>query len=142
MHCPNCSTELSKEANFCFRCGFDMKKEKPSEPKKPKTSPKVTYNGYLSVGGWLFIIAGAIVAIIIIRNANSGFRELDSGILLTGLAVLFSTVIYAWLYFGLHKTILKISRIEQALGIDNEEVVIRKQDQIIESSNPPKNSTK
>ena len=138
MNCPHCKAELDERANFCYSCGFDLKKEKPGEMKRQKVDPKVAYGGYLAVGGWLTIIAGAIIAIIIFSKANSGFGRANNEIIWTGIVVLVSTVIYAWLYFGLHKAILKISRIEQALGIDNEEVVMRKQDEIIESSIPTK----
>lgn len=67
--------------------------------------------------GWITIIAGAIAALILFSKSNSGYRGIDDGIILMGFAVIISAVIYAWLYFGLNKAILKITRIEQALGI-------------------------
>ena len=118
MNCPHCKAELSEGASFCHSCGFDLKKEKPVEMKRQNVDPKVAYGGYLVVGGWLIIIAGAIVAIIIFSQANFGHRGFGSGIFWMGVGVFISTVIYAWLYFGLHKALLKILRIEQALGID------------------------
>ncbi|NIM13258.1 MAG: hypothetical protein GTO45_14190 [Candidatus Aminicenantes bacterium] len=118
MNCPHCKAELSEGASFCYSCGFDLKKEKPAEMQRQKVDSKVEYGGYLAVGGWLTIIAGVIITIIICSQANTGFRGFDSRIFLTGVGVFISMIIYAWLYFGLHKAILKISRIEQALGID------------------------
>lgn len=120
MNCPQCKAEFTGKANFCYSCGFDLKKGKPAKMRKQKVSPKVPYGGYLAIGGWLTIIAGVIITVIIFSKVDSRFGGTTDGIILTCLAVLISTVIYAWLYFGLHKAILKISRIEQALGIDNE----------------------
>ena len=121
MQCPHCSAELSEGVNFCFECGFDLKKEKPAQKKMQEVNPIVAYGGYLAVGGWLTIITGAIIAGIIFKQADSGYGGLNLGIFLTGLAIFISTITYSWLYFGLHKAVLKISRIEQALGIDNDD---------------------
>ena len=120
MNCPHCKAELVKGANFCYICGFDLKKEKPAEMKRQKVSPKVPYRGYLAVGGWLIILGGVIIALTIFYKVDSGFGMSNNVGILTGLVVLIPTIIYAWLYFGLNNAILKISRIEQVLGIDNE----------------------
>ncbi|MCK5058192.1 MAG: zinc ribbon domain-containing protein [Candidatus Aminicenantes bacterium] len=121
MLCSKCYEELSEGANFCSTCGLDVRKDKPIELKRTdkrlKVNSEVEYGGYLAVGGWLMIIAGAIVALILLSKANSGFGFIDNKIILIGGVVVISAVTYAWLYFGLHKAILKITRIEQVLGI-------------------------
>ena len=117
MFCSKCNKELSEGVNFCSKCGLDVRKDKPNEANRQAVSPEVGYGSYLAIGGWLTIIAGAIVAIMLFSKANSGYRRADDGIVMTGFVVLISAIIYAWLYFGLHKAILKITRIEQALGI-------------------------
>jgi hypothetical protein len=43
----------------------------------------------------------------------------------TGVGVFVSTLIYALLYFGLHKALLKIKRIEEALGIASYEPAVQ-----------------
>lgn len=125
MKCLHCKEELPEGANFCFNCGFDLNKKEPGEINRQNINPKVEYGGYLAVGGWLTIIVGAIIAIYISRNANTGFERMDNAIIMTSLAIFVPTVIYSWLYFGLHKIILKIARIEQALGIADEKPIIQ-----------------
>ncbi|HLP45451.1 MAG TPA: hypothetical protein VK469_05875 [Candidatus Kapabacteria bacterium] len=44
--------------------------------------------------------------------------------ILLGFAGFISGLIFAWLYFGLHKVILKISRIEKTLEAIKEDAVL------------------
>ena len=119
MNCSNCGNNLAEGVNFCSNCGLNVNNGKPAEKKQIKISPEVVYGHYLPIGGWISIIAGVIVAIYTFSKANTGYNRLDSGVVITGLVIFISSVIYALLYFGLHKAILKINRIEEALGIAN-----------------------
>lgn len=117
MLCTKCNEELSEGVNFCSNCGLDLRKDPPVEVNRREVNPEVGPGTYLVTGGWLIIAAGVIAAIWLFSKANTGYRRADDGLLITGFVVLISAIIYAWLYFGLHKAILKITRIEQALGI-------------------------
>jgi len=124
MKCSNCNEELPERANFCFNCGFGigsgMKKEEPVG----EVALIDDYGGYLSVGGWINIITGAILAILLFNKASEGYR-VDGVLILLGFAGFISGLIFAWLYFGLHKVILKISRIEKTLESIKEDVVVK-----------------
>ncbi|MCX6580184.1 MAG: zinc ribbon domain-containing protein [Candidatus Aminicenantes bacterium] len=128
MKCSNCNEELPERANFCFNCGFGigsgMKKEEPVELNRREVALIDDYGGYLSVGGWINIISGAILAILLFNKASEGYR-VDGVLIMLGFAGFISGLIFAWLYFGLHKVILKISRIEKTLESIKEDVVIK-----------------
>ncbi|HLP61606.1 MAG TPA: zinc ribbon domain-containing protein [Candidatus Deferrimicrobium sp.] len=124
MKCSNCNEELPKKANFCFNCGSDMKKEEPIELNRSEVALIDDYGGYLSVGGWINIIAGAILAILLFNKASEGYT-VDSILIMLGFVSFISGLIFAWLYFGLHKVILKISRIEKTLEAIKEDAVIK-----------------
>jgi len=128
MKCSNCNEELPERANFCFNCGFgmgsDMKKEESVELNRREVALIDDYGGYLSVGGWINIITGAILAILLFNKASEGYR-VDGVLIMLGFAGFISGLIFAWLYFGLHKVILKISRIEKTLESIKEDVVIK-----------------
>lgn len=121
MNCPNCKTDLIDGANFCSECGFDLNK-KPGETNQQEAAvkPKVLYSGYLPVGGWINIIAGVILAVILFSKESS--LNAEGNLAFLGVVSLASGILIAWLYFGLHKVILKVSRVEQALGIDDDEI--------------------
>ena len=133
MNCPHCKAKLPEGANFCFGCGFDMvkrdmvkkKAKKPAKMNQQEVDFKVEYGGYLSVGGWINIIAGVILAIILFDKSRSSYSE--GGMVWLGIISILSGVLVAWLYFGIHRVILKLNRIERALGIDNVETVIKDQ---------------
>jgi hypothetical protein len=117
MYCSECGKQLSEEDHFCSKCGQNMKKDRPLEKDKNKISPEVTYGNYLSIGGWLIIIVCGIIAIYFFTEADTYNRRFNEGMIFSGIGIFISGVIYAWLYFGLHKAIQKIERIEQVLGI-------------------------
>jgi hypothetical protein len=112
-----CNEELSERVNFCSNCGLDLRKNPSVEVNRRQVNPEVGPGTYLVTGGWITILAGVIAAIWLFSKANSGYGRVDDGLVITGFVVIISAIIYAWLYFGLHKAILKITRIEQALGI-------------------------
>lgn len=128
MQCSHCNEELPEGANFCFNCGFDMdfamKKEESVEMNRQEVALIDDYGGYLSVGGWINIIAGAILAIILFNKASEGYK-VDGVMILLGFAGFISGLIFAWLYFGLHKVILKISRIEKTLETMKKDEVVK-----------------
>ncbi|HLP45449.1 MAG TPA: zinc ribbon domain-containing protein [Candidatus Kapabacteria bacterium] len=122
MKCSHCNEELLERAKFCFNCGFENKE--PGEISRKEVELIEDYGGYLSVGGWINIIAGAILALILFSKASGGY-QVDSMMLLLGFGSFISGLIFAWLYFGLHKVILKISRIEKTLEAIKEDAVIK-----------------
>jgi hypothetical protein len=132
VNCTYCNEELPERANYCFSCGFDLnpgcEKKETFKQNQDRQEVNLTedYGGYLSVGGWLNIIAGVILALIFFNKASEG-SSLNNGMILLGFAGFISGLIVAWLYFGLHKVILKISRIEKTLASmtsekENEEI--------------------
>lgn len=119
MNCPSCSHQNPKSANFCCKCGLEMKKETTTKRSQHKVAPNVYYGSYLLKGGWITVIVGILGGIGIFSQAkDSLYGETDGSVVLYGFLVIFLSIVYAWLYFGLHKVILKITRIEQALGIE------------------------
>lgn len=117
MFCKRCNEELSDGVNYCSKCGLDLWKDPPVEVNRHQVNPEVGSGTYLLTGAWLTIAAGVIAAIWLFSKANSGYRRANDGLVMTGIVVLISAIVYAWLYFGLNKAILKLTRIEQALGI-------------------------
>jgi uncharacterized membrane protein YvbJ len=105
MYCSQCGKELPDENNFCSKCGANLREH--------KISPEVSYGSYLAIAGWITVISGAILSLIII--------SMNKELIWTAVVIFVSTFLYALFYFGLHKTLLKIERIEEALGISSYE---------------------
>lgn len=80
-------------------------------------TPTVAYPNYLLIIGWIIIVLGAIFGITMMANAGTRFNRIDKNIILSALIIITSSTITATAYFGLHKILLKIERIEQRLGI-------------------------
>jgi uncharacterized membrane protein YvbJ len=111
MYCSQCGKELTEENNFCSKCGANLKKR--------QISPEVSYGAYLAAAGWFTIISGAILSLIIIA--------INKAFIWTAIGIFLSTFIYALLFFGVHKALLKIERIEEALGISSYEQAVQPQ---------------
>ena len=50
MHCPNCNTEIPKEAKFCPNCGFNFK-NKIQSAGNVIISPEINVSPVISIGG-------------------------------------------------------------------------------------------
>lgn len=121
MNCSKCGKELSSKTNFCPNCGTN---QRPPENNLGLVSvkeitPKVAYTNYLHIIGWIIIVLGTIFGISMMAFADTGFKSLDNNIILSALTIIAYSVIVAAIYFGLHKILLKIERIEQRLGIED-----------------------
>lgn len=134
MYCPKCGNKIRKGNISCSTCGINIRKNSQFVERQEEISTEIPYGGYLAVGGWLVIIVGLIIVIKIFTDTKSSFGKVYDEVILTGIFILIAVFVYSWLYFGLHKVIMKLNRIEKALGITDSNKDYEEKDKIVESS--------
>ncbi len=114
MNCPACKKDVSGDMNYCPECGRLLK--------GTGMSPRASYGGYLPIAGWIIIAAGVIFSAMILSKMGKSFGRfggrVSNDVIMAVLAYVLGCIFIAWLFFGLHKVLLKVTRIEQAMGIE------------------------
>jgi hypothetical protein len=119
MNCSRCGKILSPESKFCSNCGKEASSEESNSTPNSQhnVAKEVTYYNSLLTVGWIIIIIGAIYGFVTMARADTGYNRVDMSIFILGIMIIVSSVITSFLYFGVHKVLLKVERIEQRLGI-------------------------
>ncbi len=127
MFCSKCGKKVNENANFCSNCGHGVKDAPTntgpkSKPTDTNINPSAGYSDYLKIGGWVFIIFGILSALRFFSLAGGSYNPLSNYFIAGGFISLIFISTSALLYFALHTAILKIIRIEQTLGIENQNI--------------------
>ena len=101
MHCSNCGNKISRDVNFCSECGAETENYTQVKERHSKISPDVKIERFQWILGWIVIVG------IVVQRYFMDVPGIQTHIGLIG----------CWLYYVLHKVYLKLTRIEQALGI-------------------------
>ena len=94
MFCDQCGNKLSDGAIFCESCGSRQSANK--EAPKNTEAPKGDSGDIFSLFGFLILIAGLFIGIVVGTSSYSGFDILSAASVWLGSIVLF--LIFMWMH--------------------------------------------